>query len=588
MIGLDTETLLVSDEHPVPPMVCAALAVDDTAVVLHAADPDTPAMLSEALDSGPLALANAPFDLAVIAEQYPELEPKVWGILRRGDIVDVLTRERLICIATGQSLKREFGLKQIVKRWCHVELDKSSDSPRKSYGDLQHVPLAWWPVDAVTYAEDDVRYTLLSADRQLGYATHFETEHGVPLFADAANQARAHWALHLGSLHGIHTDLPRVEELGGLLEAKQKALFERLQETGLVDRKGVKKQAPLQAMLRELGVTAETASSTPEKPRLKADAETLERLDLPETHPLWAYRAYARCQKMRGTYWQPMRLGMIRGSYTELVSNGRTSMREPNLQNLPKQHLLTELLGIDWGFRECLIPAPGNVFVTADFGKSQLVCWAQVLLNIFGADAPTAALAKALAEGRDIHAELLAEMGGSDRTLAKIGNFSLMGGAGADRLIAEALGKYGMRLKRDDVVRMIDAWKRRWSGGWYFGWIEDQMVDGRMNFVHSSGRVVSGLRFSDACNYPFSGLEADATKDCLWRLAVEMYTEPDSPLYGARQPLFVHDENVLECPAERGEAVAARLVEVMKDAYRTWCPDVPIEVDVKIQERYSK
>lgn len=589
MIGLDTETALVSDEAPVPPLTCVQIAIDDEVAVMHVHDPETRGMVHEVLQET-VVLANAPFDFAVLATEWPELEPLVWAALREDRVVDVLTRERLIDIASVTGLSRneaKYGLGAVTKRWCGHELDKKTQT-RKGYGDLRDVPIERWPEDALRYAEEDPRWTLRSAEAQLEYERRFEAEHGLPLFTDAARQARAHWALHLGSLHGVHTDPARVAELGALLETKQGELFRKLQHTKLVDAKGVKKQARLQEVLRDAGVTAETPSSTPEKPRLKADAETLETLDLPPSHPLWAYREYARCQKMRGTYWQPMRAPLIRTRYIELVSNGRTSSREPNLQNLPKQHILETLLGIKWGFRECLVPAPGNVFVTADFSKAELVSWAQVLIENFGWDAPTAALAHALREGRDIHDELLKEMGGTDRTLAKMGNFSFIADAGPKRVIAEAIGKYGMRLEYDAVAAMKQAWLRRWSGGWYFAWIQDNMVDDRMDFVHSSGRIARGLKYSDACNYPFSGRTADAAKDCLWRLAVEMYTEPDSPLYGARQPLFVHDENVLECKREHADAVAVRLEEVMKATYADWCPDVPVGVDVKIQERYSK
>lgn len=599
MIGLDTETALVSDEAPAPPVTCAQLAIDDEVAVLHVHDPETPGMLREVLQET-LAMANAPYDFGVISEEWPDLEPYVWTALREDRVVDVLTRERVIDIASVTGLSRneaKYGLGAVTKRWCGHELDKKTNT-RKGYGDLRDVPIERWPEDARRYAEEDPRWTLRSAEAQLQYARDFETEHGLPLFTDAARQARAHWALHLGSLHGVHTDPARVAELGALLETKQAELFAKLQHTRLVDAKGVKKQARLQEVLQDAGVTTHTDGCKCERcqprldehkpPRLKADAETLETLDLPPKHPLWAYREYARCQKMRGTYWQPMRAPLIRTRYIELVSNGRTSSREPNLQNLPKQHILETLLGIEWGFRECLVPAEGNVFVTADFAKAELVSWAQVLIENFGWDAPTAALAHALREGRDVHDELLKEMGGTDRTLAKMGNFGLMGGAGPNRIIAEAISKYGMRLEFDAVSEMKQAWLRRWAGGWYFAWIQDHMVDDRMDFVHSSGRIARGLRYSDACNYPFSGRTADATKDCLWRLAVEMYTEHDSPLYGARQPLFVHDENVLECRREHAERVAVRLEEVMKATYADWCPDVPVGVDVKIQERYSK
>lgn len=596
MIALDTETALVSEQQPVPPMTCAQLADGDDTMLLHAEDIRTPDWIAEALQDT-IALANAPFDFAVICEEYPQLEKKVWKALREFRVIDVLTRERMIDLAsTGLSKNAaKYSLKGVTKRWCGHDLDKKTKT-RTSYGELRSTPLSWWSAEAIEYATEDARWTFAVAEAQELHAARFKTEHGLALFEDAGRQARAHWALHLGALHGMHTDQPRVLELESLLRTKMDGLAKRLTTAGLMDAKGVKKQKPLQAMLRELGVTTHTdgckcqrCGGAAAEPRLAADAETLELLDLADDHALSDYREFARAQKLLSTYVLPFKgKSIVRPWYTELVSNGRTSSSGDLRQNMPQQWRIKKLLGIDWGVKECLVPAPGNVFVAADFSKAELVSWAQVLIEIFGWDAPTAALARALNAGVDVHDQLLKTMGGGERTMAKIGNFSFMGGGSPERLVSETLSKFGVRLELDAVRRMRQAWGDTWAGGWYFTWIQDQLVDGKMDFMHSSGRLVRNLGYTDACNYPFSGRTADATKDCLWRLAVEMYTEPDSPLFDARQPLFVHDENVLECKRENAEAVAQRLEEVMKATYLDWCPDVPVGVDVKILERYSK
>jgi hypothetical protein len=599
MIAYDTETSIATDAEPVPDMACAQFAIDGIdPVVVHQSDPDLLGMVSEVLDET-IVGANLPFDFGVTIRKWPHLAPKVWRALSDGRVVDVNTRQRLIDIAGGGLSKNAklYSLAGVVKRWCGVELDKDGDA-RTGYGELIDAPLGAWPREALQYALDDAEYTLAAALKQDEYAADFERIHGEPLFANAAHQARAHWALHLGSLAGMHTDPARVAELKGLLERRLEASGERLQEVGLVRPSGSRNMKRLQEVLADAGAVEHTAGCKCEScqpyleehkpPRLKADAETLEGLDLSESHPLHAYRTYSRAQKMLGTYLSPFEKPVVRPRYTELMSNGRTAASGDLRQNLPQQRIISELLGIDWGFRECLVPAPGNVLIIADYSKVELVSWAQVLLELFGWDAPTSALARALNEGRDVHNELMLEMGSDNRTLAKRGNFGFMGGAGVDRVVAEAL-REGLRLARPAVEKMRDAWRRKWHGAWYFSWVEGNMHEtGTMDFIHSSGRIATGLGFCDGCNYPFSGRSADATKDCLWRIAVEMYTVPESPLYGFRQPLYVHDENVLEGPADRADAAAARLEELMKVTYLEWCPDIPIGVDLQIAERYGK
>src|SRR5688572_4501470 len=166
MLALDTETTLSSDAEPVPRVVCASLAWGpgpDERELIHQSDPDAPGILADAL-SGPVALANAPFDMTVISEKWPELEPLCWAALERqpglgmhsgGDIRDVCTRERLLDLARGKGLKRRYSLADVAERRAGITLDKSKDTWRKRYAELEHVPLAWWPSDAKQYALDD-------------------------------------------------------------------------------------------------------------------------------------------------------------------------------------------------------------------------------------------------------------------------------------------------------------------------------------------------------------------------------------------------------------------------------------------------
>jgi hypothetical protein len=600
MIAIDTETRLVSDIEPVPPMVCAAVTVDDETVVLHHADPDTPGLLRELLQE-PVSWANAPFDLAVTSERYPELEPLVWDALREGRVLDVLTRQRLLDLANGLGLKREYGLKQVARRCTGIDLDKANDTYRLRYGELIDVPLVRWPAEALTYAMEDSRATARSGEAQDKVASAFEREHGISPLTNAPAQARAHWAMHLASLHGVMIDPRAVAELDQRMQARLRDLSARLQARGLVRASGVRDTKAAAAMMVASGSTKMTKGGTkPHKktglvapPKVALDNDAIELLHLPSDHPLVEYQLYGAIMTLRSRSLKPfMGREIIRTRFTELVENGRTSSANPNLQNLPGPVKLEHMLGPGPGFRECIVPGPGNVLVIADWSKAELVAWAQVLIKLFGNNPRTSALAKALREGRDPHEEVRAAIGpDTERKLAKAGNFGFMGGAGVERFRVQARQDYGLHLSADEVYRLKMVWRQAWGGDAYFRWVQANLDagDGSMDFIHpGSDRVVRGLTFTEGCNYPFSGLTADASKDCLWRLAVEMYTDPSSDLYGARQPLFVHDENVLECPRAAADKVAARLERVMIDVYADWCPDVPIKVDIHIAERYGK
>jgi hypothetical protein len=508
----------------------------------------------------------------------------VWAALAEGRVLDPLAREKYIRLAHGMQIKSNAGLASVASDRCDLELDKGADTYRLRYGELVDVPLAQWPTEAISYLEDDVRAHWQVVDQQDAFAAVFHQTHGLPLFADQHNRARTHWALHLSSLHGIATDPQAVAALDKLLTDERLRVGELLKPSGLVRANGSRCVAVTQTLLAEVGSTLRTNSGN----RLAASAEALERLHVERGHPLELYRRYAQLQRLRTTYVKPMQRAVVRTHYNAMVSNGRTSSAKPNVQNLPQQHVLNSIFDRDVAesFRECFVPRPGHLFVVADLGKAEMVAWAQVLLDLFGEDAPQAALANALRAGRDVHDELLQMMGGGDRTMAKGGNFGLMGGMGIARFIAQTMAKYGVHLTDVQANHLKNTWLRLWGGQAYFDWVAGCMQDGVMGFVHKfSGRIVQGLSFTEGCNYPFSGRVADAANEMLWRCAVEMYTEPGLPLYGCRQVTFEHDKNVIEVPAERVDECAERLETVMVDVFRRWVPDIPVGVDVKVTER---
>lgn len=619
MIALDTETELITDAQPVPRLVCAQLSDGDTAEVIHHSDPALPALLLDVL-SEPVALANAPFDLAVISKRYPDLEDAVWESLQRGRIKDVLTREKMIDLADGKGLKRPYGLADVVQRRCGVAIDKGEDTFRERYSELIDTPIAWWPAEAIVYAETDALATYAVWSEQMAKAIRIRSATGYDPFEDAGRQARGHWALDLISRHGVCTDARAVQSLDDALAKEETALCQALQQWGLVRANGSRDTKALRVLAELEGATMMTeGGKKPNKktgkvspPVLATGVDALSELELDDDHPLTLYLQYSSVMTTRSRVIKQLRPPILRTRFNELAENGRSTSSAPNLQNLPTDYTFQRLFKHsgnvpEGGFRECLIPREGNVFVIADWSKAELVTWAQVLLWLFGEDANTSALAKVLREGGDPHDSMARTIGEgfgiAPRRLAKIVNFAFMGGAGAMRARNEARAKYGIRLPLDAWQRLRTAWLRTWWGQRYLDTIsamqhgpdcdgETRCTDectGLIDVVQFvSNRLRGSCGYTDAANSYFSGLAADAGKDCLWRLAVAMHREPASPLYGARQVLFVHDENVIECRRERADGVAAELESIMIDTYRKWCPDVPIKVEIGIRDRYGK
>jgi DNA polymerase I-like protein with 3'-5' exonuclease and polymerase domains len=86
----------------------------------------------------------------------------------------------------------------------------------------------------------------------------------------------------------------------------------------------------------------------------------------------------------------------------------------------------------------------------------------------------------------------------------------------------------------------------------------------------------------------FQGLAADAAKYVMFDIFKRQNTDDGNPLYGTHMVLFVHDEIIIECPAERGTEVFAEHSRVMIEGFRAVCPDVAIRVEGKIAHCYEK
>jgi len=590
--SIDTETSLVSDLEPVPRMVCASMSWEEptepggiATALLHHNDVDVPdlicGLLKDATPAEKLATANGSFDGIVTAQRYEPRDPTElgpvetawWDALERGVVADVLLEEKLLDIAdgfTGPKFKgRKFNLGAVAERRSGIKVDKE-DPWRLRYVELIDTPLEDWPQAAADYASNDAEATLHVHLRQRQVRVE-----GLDPLENAPAQLRGHWALHLSQLWGVVADPAKVAALDARLLADREVLKSGLQELTVDGEPLARPDGSIsikvaQKLAKEAGVTRKT------KRGLGLSEDDFVVLGLGPEHPLMRMVRYSSLgrerTKMRNAFMRPM----IRPWY-HLLETGRVSATDPSTMNLPREG----------GYRECLVPRDGNVFVSMDWSGCQLKCWAHLLVVMFGEDAPSAAMAKALREGKDVHGTL-GEVLGTDRQTAKGPNFGFIGAMGIDRFIAHVRDQSGVILTREQAISYKNGWLKTWRPQAFFDWLAETSEHGCVR-QPGSNRLRAGCSYSEIALQLIQGMEADIAKETLWKLAKEMYTEPDSPLYGARQALFVHDENVLECPRGQAQAVADRGVEIMNEVANSWHFHVPSDVDVKIlRAGYSK
>jgi hypothetical protein len=611
--AIDTEYTLTNASEPVGRLVCVSIAGPSGCGLFHANDPQAREICRLALAHG-VAFANAPADITVIWRRWPDLLPEIIDAYENDRVVDVLTSEKLIDIAEGEHFRRGgYSLAAVARRRGGIELAKA-DTWRLYYEQLLPFPVASWPADARDYAIKDAAATFVVDCEQQTKRAYYRP-FGFDLLEDAPRQARAHLALYMQSLYGIRTDPDQVGRVSARLDAEIANLSDECIRAGLARWKGVavpvlsRNKKAAAAMLEDFAATTGQAVRRTEPTaghpagQVQLSEEALESLSLPAGHPLDAYRRLGAAQTQRTGWIGPLSHpgGRIYTRYDELVESGRTSSsgfdddwRSPcsrNLQNFPQ----------DGGYRECLVPDEGHALIGSDLGAAELVSLAQVQLDWFG----QSALADAMRAGRDPHGEFAARLLAIDyadfdeagnpehkrlRKLAKPWNFGKPGGMGAKRFIAWARTQYGVVVSIEEERHYTKLWHQQWPQMRpYFDRVSAmEGPGGRITLVQPrSGRIRGGMRFPDACNTNFQGLAADGAKEGLWRLFVATLT-PSSALFGARQLLFVHDENVTQARLERAQEARAEQDRIMIAAFARWCPDVPVKVKSTITDCYQK
>jgi DNA polymerase-1 len=260
---------------------------------------------------------------------------------------------------------------------------------------------------------------------------------------------------------------------------------------------------------------------------------------------------------------------------------GRLASSEPNIQNIPVRTEEGRKI------RAAFIATPGHKLLSADYSQIEL----RVLAHV--ADIPQ--LAKAFAEGIDIHAMTASEMFGVPvegmdpmvRRRAKAINFGIIYGISAFGL-ANQLG-----IGREEAGAYIKKYFERFPG------IRDYM-ESTKKFCREHGYVetIFGRRchypqiassnpseraFNEraAINAPIQGTAADIIRRAMIRMDEAL---ADAKLK-ALMLLQVHDELVFEVPENEVEATIKVVTRVMVDAPH---PAVQLAVPLQVDARAAK
>lgn len=264
-----------------------------------------------------------------------------------------------------------------------------------------------------------------------------------------------------------------------------------------------------------------------------------------------------------------------------VTATGRLSSTEPNLQNIPVRRELGAQI------RKMFVASPGKVLVDADYSQIEL----RLLAHIANDETMIAAFRS----GEDIHAVTasqvfgvpLAEVTPLQRSHAKAVNFGIVYGISAFSL-AQDIGVF-----QSEAKAYMDSYFAKYHGvrEYMTRVVEQAKADGYVTTLFGRRRDLPELKSSNfnlrsfgervALNMPIQGTAADIIKAAMVRVDARMRAEH----LQARLLLQVHDELIVECPAEEAETVKTILVDEMEHVvdYR-----VPLLVDAKIGASWAE
>jgi len=265
--------------------------------------------------------------------------------------------------------------------------------------------------------------------------------------------------------------------------------------------------------------------------------------------------------------------GRVHTSFSQaIVASGRLSSNNPNLQNIPVR---TEL-GRE--IRTAFVAPKGRVLVSADYS--------QIELRVAAAMAGDEDMMQTFRDGLDLHQETAAELYAVPledvtkemRSAAKTINFGVLYGMSAHGLSVATgmdMKQAGEFIERYFQVRpklreFIEKTKKMAYDELYTA-----TIFGRRRpcpEIRTNNFMVKQAAERVAVNVPIQGTAADIYKMAMIEVAARL--DPDSKLL-----LQIHDELIVEAPAEKGDEVAALMKETMEGVIDL---GVPLSVDTAV------
>ncbi len=514
---------------------------------------------------------NQKFDLHFLKQAF--------GFCLNGPFFDTAIAAR-ICLPEWVSV----GLKSLAKSELNFERSDLTSLLKKYGPDFRSVPVQI----ASEYGALDVVHCLQLHER---FVQQFEKMPRLGEFFWNIEMPLAEILLDMEHA-GISLDLQKVKDLTELVEGELEKCLGKVNsalksadlEDSFIQNLNINSPKQLQHLLFEV-LSLPIKKKSGKSGQYSTDNEVLSQLET--FHPIPALiLEYRKLSKIKSTYLDPLqdffdeKTSAVHTQYSQLmVSTGRLSSLEPNLQNVPQVGSLVNV-------RSCFVARPGKVFLSADYS--------QIELRVLAYLCKDSNLISAFQSGQDIHLNTAIFLFNKDseaikdeeRALAKKINFSILYGLSPYSLSQDL--KISSALATEYINSFFQAYPA------VKNWIQASLDRARENgfietvcgrrrwfrYLNDKNQNIAKAEQRAAINAIVQGSAAELLKMAM----IKMDKVFKSQSLGAKILLQVHDEVLVEVEESDVDLTLKTIQEVMTTVV---CWEVPLEVNFKIGQNWG-
>jgi DNA polymerase-1 len=478
-----------------------------------------------------------------------------FGVVPR-EVFCTMTAARLLSPGVGTSRK----LGPVLERYLGVALAKEHGGD--DWGALV------LSAEQIAYAHDDVRYLhaleakLCAELKAAGLWEVFQLEMRlIPIVIEMEH-------------HGFTVDRAKLNSMRNESTAAVVEWERTIREAFKAPALNVGSPVQLLEAFKSVGIELENTNE-----------ETLGVLESPEANMILEYRGNDMLTRaIEGLLKAISSDGRIHARFEPTgARTGRFSSRKPNLQNINRGPL-----------RSCFVPsAADRCLIVADYSQIEL----RIAAYFAGERAMLAAFRAENVFDRDLHcvtaaavlSKAVQDVTKDDRQLAKAVNFGFLYGQGAQGFQRYARTEYGIVLSLEEATELRDKFFARYVGlaQWHRnawekaenGVSEARTILGRL--LLAEAEADDWARFQLGTSYLVSGSAADVIKSGMVKCVAILPSD-------VHMVATVHDELIFDSPRELAEHYKTLIKAAMEESFRTFFPDMPIEVEAKVVNSWSE